>query len=189
MAQLLLHLTVHNAWVMPGETQRYPGFHGDGLQGGKFKYKMVCEHSYITSDPQPTIISMQPYFVSHLNENRDNIFLAFDQQVKKQSLFRLTTGDLYLIDPYVVHESPKITKKIFRTFVRLTTTPGELLMPKNTVNPMFDGQKYPDRIEVREFVSEPKKIIPLHMYGLKPLFSDVHCAPSKKDGLKPLFEN
>lgn len=160
------HLTVHNEWVDPGKTQRFPGFHGDGLQGGKFKRKLVCEHSYVATDPQPTIVAMQPFFVSHLNEDRDNVFLAFDQQVRRDSLYRLLGGHLYLIDPYVVHESPIISQRVFRTFFRLTTTPTELLMPKNTVNPMFGGQEYPARIEVREFTSRPDPVIPYRLYGL-----------------------
>lgn len=163
---MFCHITVHNAMVVPGQTQRYPGFHGDGLQGGKFKEKLICEHSYVVTDPEPTIISMQPYFVSHMNEDRDNIFIAFDQQVKKDSLYRMKPGNMYLIDPYIVHESPVITKEALRTFVRITTTPSELLMPKNTVNPMFEGQKYPERIEVREFVGEPDPEIPYDFYGI-----------------------
>lgn len=162
------HLTIHNAIVNPGDTQRFPGFHGDGLQGGKFKKKLLCEHSYVLSDPQPTIISMQPFFVAHLNEDKENIFKAFDQQVRSDSLLGLRPQHLYLIDPYIVHESPKITGKdpILRTFFRLTTTPTELLMPKNTINPMFSGQAYSKRIEVREFVSAPNQEIPYSAYGL-----------------------
>lgn len=41
-------------------------------------------------------------------------------------------------------------------------------MPKNTINPMFDGQSYPARIDVREFVSEPDQNIPFDFYGLAP---------------------
>jgi hypothetical protein len=160
------HLTIDNKLVTPGETHRYPGFHGDGLQGGKFKTKLVCEHSYIVTSPEPTIIAMQPFFVSHFNEDRDNIFKAFDLQVKKECRYKLCDKDLYLIDPYVVHESPKIVEEVFRTFVRLTTTPAELLMPKNTVNPMFSGQEYPARIEIREFVTGPRNYIPYEYYGI-----------------------
>ncbi len=165
--QFFCHLTIDNGWVEKDQTHRYPGFHGDGLQGGKFKRKLVCEHSYVVTDPQATVVAMQPFFVSHLNEDKDNIFKAFDQQVKKESLLRLLPGAMYLIDPYVVHESPKITEKVFRTFVRLTTTPSELLMPKNTNNPMFQGQEYPARIEVREFTSDPHPKIPYQLYGLE----------------------
>jgi|SRR5579872_6660179 len=164
---MFCHLTIHNAFVEAGTTQRFSGFHGDGLQGAKFSKKILCEHSYVMTAPYPTIISMQPYFVAHYNDCRDNIFKAFDQQVKQDSLYRLQEENIYLIDPYVVHASPVLDRSTYRTFFRLTTTPKELLMPKNTINPMFDGQMYPDRIEVREFVTEPSNVIPYNFYGIQ----------------------
>lgn len=161
-----IHLTVDNSVVAAGTTQRFPGFHGDGLQGGKFKQKLTCEHSYIACDPVGTVVAMQPFFVAHLNEDRVNIFKEFDRQVKKESLYSLREGHLYLIDPYVVHTSPICQEETLRTFVRITVTPAELLMPKNTVNPMLPGQVYAPRIEVREFVSDPDEEIPFSWYGL-----------------------
>ena len=161
-----VHITIDNGIVEPGTTQRFPGFHGDGLQGGKFKQKLTCEHSYIYTSVHPTVVALQPFFVAHINEDRYNIFRAFDQQVRPESLFTLRAGHLYLIDPYIVHASPVIHERCRRTFFRLTVTPSELLMPKNTVNPMFEGQGYPARIDVREFVAEPDVSLPLDFYGL-----------------------
>jgi len=165
--ELFAHVTIDNSTVEPGTTHRFGGFHGDGLQGGKFKKKLVVEHSYVFVSNHPTLFSLQPFFVAHLNEDRHNIFKEFDRQVQSQSIYTGMDQHLYLIDPYVVHASPLIQKRTERTFFRLTITPTELLMPNNTVNPMFNGQKYPARIDVREFVSEPDVKIPYDLYGLR----------------------
>lgn len=160
------HVTIDNTTVEPGKTQRFPGFHGDGLQGGKFKQKLIVEHSYIFVDKHPTEFAMQPFFVAHLNEDRYNIFKEFDRQLQPSSIYRGLPGHCYLIDPYMVHASPVIDHPVDRTFFRLTLTPVELLMPKNTVNPMFSGQDYPDRIDVRDFVADPDIEVPLDYYGV-----------------------
>ncbi|PIN94874.1 hypothetical protein COU53_01820 [Candidatus Pacearchaeota archaeon CG10_big_fil_rev_8_21_14_0_10_30_48] len=161
------HITLDNSEVKKDKTQRYPGFHGDGLQGGKFPKKLICEHSYIYVNNNPTEVALHPFFVAHLNDSRYNIFKEFDKQVNRELLYQTIPGHLYLIDPYVVHASPIVKKTTKRTFFRLTLTPSELLMPKNTINPMFEGQEYPARIDVREFVADPDINIPLEYYGLK----------------------
>ncbi len=165
--KFFVHLTVDNSVVKAGTSQRFPGFHGDGLQGGQFKQKLICEHSYVMTDVNPTRVAIQPFFVAHLNEDRVNIFKEFDRQVDEAKLYRLREEHLYLIDPYIVHDSPICDEETERTFVRITVTPMELLTPHNTINPMFDGQDYPDKMEVREFVSDPDEEIPHSFYGLK----------------------
>lgn len=160
------HLTIDNSVVKPNTTQRFGGFHGDGLQGGKFKQKLVVEHSYIFTDNHPTEVALQPFFVAHINEDRYNIFKEFDKQVKKDLIYHLRAGHVYLIDPYVVHASPTIKEETPRTFFRLTLTPSELLMPKNTVNPMLDGQQYDARVDVRDFVADTDVSIPFDFYGI-----------------------
>ena len=165
--EFFCHITIHNALVNKGDTQRFPGFHGDGLQGGKFKQKLICEHSYIATNRFPTEFAMKPFFVGHINEDRYNIFKEFDNQVDEHTpIYKARENHIYLIDPYMVHRSPNVEETCFRTFFRLTTTPAELLMPKNTVNPMFEGQEYPARIDVREFVSDPDQEIPFDFYGI-----------------------
>lgn len=161
------HVTIDNSRVEPGNTQRFPGFHGDGLQGGKFKTKLIVEHSYVFVDRFPTEFAMQPFFVAHLNEDRYNVFKEFDRQLNNSSIYRGLPGHCYLIDPYMVHASPVITETcVHRTFFRLTLTPAELLMPRNTINPMFDGQGYEERIDVLDFVADPDINVPLDFYGI-----------------------
>jgi hypothetical protein len=165
--EFFAHVTIDNSTVEAGVTHRFGGFHGDGLQGGKFKKKLIVEHSYIFVSNHPTLFAMQPFFVAHLNEDRYNIFKEFDRQVRSESIYSGMEGHIYLIDPYMVHASPVINNSVNRTFFRLTITPTELLMPKNTVNPMFDGQEYPARIDVREFVSDPDVPVPYDFYGIQ----------------------
>lgn len=165
---LFVHITVHTAIVKRGETLRHPGFHSDGLQGGKFKTKLLAEHSYLVTDKVPTVFAMQPYFVGHLNEDRDNFFAEFDRQTTDRTpLFQALQGHLYLVDPYMVHVSPAVPEDVERTFVRITTAPMELTAPSCTPNPMFGLPAHPERIDVREFLSDPDGEVPLHLYGLQ----------------------
>lgn len=160
------HLTFDNSVVEPGEYHRYPGFHGDGIQGTKITPKVKAEHSYImTSDP-PTEFCLQPFFLKHLDESKHNFFLEFDRQAKDVNIYQSLANHLYLIDPYMVHRTPKITKKIERFFIRITYAFTELQHPKNTVNPFFVGQKYDKRIDIREHLVPNEFEVPYHLYGL-----------------------
>lgn len=164
---MFVHITIDNKVVQPKETHRYPGYHGDGLQGAKFREKDLCEHSYIVVDREPTVFALQPFFVAHLNDARYNIFKEFDRQITPGTpLFRTLPNHVYLIDPYMVHCSPFMQETGSRTFIRITTTPEELLVPKNTVNPMLGNQNYQPRLDVRDFVSTPDLEIPYDHYGL-----------------------
>lgn len=161
-----IHITVDHSEVEADQYHRFPGYHGDGLQGAKFKQKVCCEHSYIAVTAPPTEICLQPFFLKHLDEAKHNMFSEMDRQVRPDNVYQSLPNHLYLFDPYVVHRTPEIKTKTQRTFFRLTVTPEELLMPKNTVNPFFQGQDYPDRIDVRNVLTENDREIPYEMYGL-----------------------
>lgn len=178
-----IHLTIDRIMVDKNTvdkntTHRFRGWHGDGFQGGKFKEKHTVEHSYVmTNGKNTTQVALKPFFVSHLNEDRDNIFIEFQNQMDgvKENIYSLMSGNLYLFDPYIVHQSPPLTHETneVRYFFRLTTAFTELDMPKNTINPMLPGQgnRYPDRIDIREFLSEPQTNIDYKFYGLERLAS------------------
>ncbi len=160
------HITYDLSDVSAGEYHRYPGFHGDGIQGSKLTPKVTIEHSYIFVTEPPTEFCLQPFFLKHLDEAKHNYFLEFDRQAKEVNLYGSIPNHLYLIDPYMVHRTPKITKKTKRLFVRITYAFTELQHPKNTVNPLFSGQQYEKRIDIRENLSANEFEVPLNLYGL-----------------------
>lgn len=161
------HITFDKSVVSRGEYHRFPGFHGDGIQGTKLTPKVLVEHSYILSSSPPTEFCLQPFFLKHLDESKHNYFLEFDKQAKKENIYRTLPNHLYLIDPYMVHRTPKITRKVNRVFFRMTYAFTELQHPKNTVNPMFFGQQYDKRADVREHLTPFEFEVPLFLYGLQ----------------------
>lgn len=164
--KMFCHITYDRSVVMPGQYHRFPGFHGDGIQGTKLTPKVNVEHSYILATSPPTEFCLQPFFLKHLDEAKHNFFLEFDKQAHECNVYRSLSGHLYLIDPYMVHRTPKIAEQVERTFVRITYAFTELQHPKNTVNPMFEGQKYQSRVDVRENLCKNEFDVPYHLYGL-----------------------
>jgi hypothetical protein len=160
------HITYDNSDVPAGEHHRYPGFHGDGIQGTKLTPKVWVEHSYILTTQPPTEFCLQPFFLKHLDQAKHNFFLEFDRQAKKQNVYGSLPNHLYLIDPYMVHRTPKIKRAVNRTFIRITYAFTELQHPKNTVNPLFTGQQYHKRVDIRENLMPNEFEVPWHLYGL-----------------------
>ncbi len=160
------HITYDKSNVSAGEFHRFPGLHGDGIQGTKITPKVIVEHSYIITSAPPTEFCLQPFFLKHLDESKHNFFLELDKQMKECNMFGSLPGHLYLIDPYMVHRTPKIVVPTTRRFVRITFAFTELQHPKNTVNPMFDGQQYNKRVDIRERLVRNEFDVPLHLYGL-----------------------
>ncbi len=160
------HITYDLSRVSAGEHHRFPGFHGGGIQGTKLTPKEVVEHSYILTTNPPTEFCLQPFFLKHLDEAKHNFFLEFDRQAKDANIYGALANHLYLIDPYMVHRTPKIAHDIQRLFVRITYAPIELQHPKNTNNPLFSGQEYRQRVDIRQNLMPNEFPVPLHLYGL-----------------------
>lgn len=163
---MFCHITFDHSEVKANEYHRFPGFHGDGIQGTKLTPKINVEHSYIVTTNPATEFCLQPFFLKHLDESKHNYFFEFDKQAKKENILRSLPNHLYLIDPYMVHRTPKIKKNVARTFVRITYAHTELQHPKNTYNPLFeDMQGYEKRIDIRENLTRHEFGIPYHLYG------------------------
>lgn len=164
--KVFAHITFDRSNVDAGEHHRFPGFHGDGFQGTKLTPKITVEHSYILTTSPPTEFCLQPFFLNHLDDAKHNMFLEFDKQANKQNVYGSIPNHLYLIDPYMVHRTPVIERKVERIFVRITYTFSELEHPKNTMNPMFPPYQYHDRIDIRQGLAPFEFDVPLHLYGL-----------------------
>lgn len=160
------HITFDRSLVNPGEFHRFPGFHGDGIQGTKLTPKVIVEHSYIICSNPPTEFCLQPFFLKHLDESKHNFFLEFDKQAQRGNIYTSLPGHLYLIDPYMVHRTPEIEWQVSRYFMRITYAFTELQHPKNTLNPLFSGQAYEKRHDIRENLTRNEFAVPYHLYGL-----------------------
>ncbi len=161
------HVTFDHSRVRADEYHRFPGFHGDGIQGTKLTPKEIVEHSYILATDPPTEFCLQPFFLKHLDEAKHNFFLEFDRQAKEANIYGSLPNHLYLIDPYMVHRTPKIKQEQDRLFVRITYAPIELQHPKNTNNPLFPGQEYRERVDIRQNLCPNEFEVPFHLYGLR----------------------
>lgn len=164
--QTFCHITFDRSEVKPGEFHRFPGFHGDGVQGTKITPKVIVEHSYIIATAPPTEFCLQSFFLTHLDESKHNFFLELDKQAKECNVYGSLPGHMYLIDPYMVHRTPAITQPVSRVFVRITYAFTELQHPKNTLNPLFQGQEYEKRVDIRERLVRNEFQVPYHLYGL-----------------------
>lgn len=160
------HITFDRSTVEAGQYHRFPGFHGDGIQGTKLTPKVNVEHSYILTTNPPTEFCLQPFFLKHLDEAKHNYFLEFDKQAKECNVYKSLPDHLYLIDPYMVHRTPVIEQSVNRIFVRITYAFTELQHPKNTINPLFEGQEYHKRVDIRENLCKFEFEIPYNLYGL-----------------------
>lgn len=167
-AECFVHITVDRRRVKAETTHRYPGFHGDGVQGAKFSQKTYTpiEHSYILTSAPPTEFCLQPFFFQHLNDGRHNIFHEMEVQMRDSNIFGTLPWHLYLLDPYMVHRTPPIVEDVDRIFVRITFAYSELMNPHNTNNPLFKEQKYTERHDIRKFLTLYPAEVPWEMYGL-----------------------
>ncbi len=71
-------------------------------------------------------------------QNYEERYISFDDGKSKI----LTSGHLWLIDPFVVHRRPKIPENTFRTFFRVTFAPIEIEDDACTPNPLLPTRKY-----------------------------------------------
>lgn len=163
-----VHITVDRAILQAGDSHRFPGWHGDGFQGTRTTPKVPIEHSYILTSFPTTEFCLQPFFLKHLDEAKHNVFEEFDTQVKDVNIVKALPWHLYLLDPYMVHRTPPITRPTERLFVRITYCFSELQNPHNTLNPLFPGAgQYKDRHDIRNFLTQYPGEIPMEMYGFQ----------------------
>lgn len=162
-----VHITTDYGFVQAQESQRFPGWHVDGLQGGKFKEKLQAEHSYVIATKYSTEFCLQPFFIKHYNEDFTNLFKAFDQQYNPVNVYRGLEQHLYLMDAYMVHRTPTIPEDTHRGFIRITVANSPLPIEYNTLNPML-AQKRPDfKLDIRDWLREPDYGIFYDYYGLE----------------------
>ena len=162
-----IHITIDYSFVKAAETKRFPGWHVDGLQGGKFKSKLLAEHSYIVADVNPTEFCLQPFFIKHYDEDITNFFKAFDQQANEVNIYKGIPNHLYLMDAYMVHRTPTITEDTNRGFVRITVANAPLPIEHNTLNPMLGQERPKFKLDIRDWLRAPDFGVNYEYYGLE----------------------
>jgi hypothetical protein len=161
------HISFECTQVTSGSHQRVPGWHVDGFQGVRVPTHQV-EHSYLWADRNACEFSLQPYLLSHLDRSRHNVFAEIERQAHEQNAVAGLDKHLYLIDPYMVHRSPRLNFTGWRSVFRLTFTETELEDPMNTVNLSMDTSSgYKPRIDARDRFSPHEGDVPWALYGLK----------------------
>jgi hypothetical protein len=113
---------------------------------------MPTEHCYIAGTAPGTEFCIQPFFLEHIDPSRYNIFHEMERQAKAENVYAGQPWHVYLLDPYVIHRSPFVTTEVKRVFLRLTFAYKELQDVRNTVNPMFGGQEYKHREDIRSLL-------------------------------------
>jgi len=161
-----VHITTDYGFVEAATTQRFPGWHVDGLQGGKFKEKQLAEHSYIIATNNPTEFCLQPFFIKHYDEDITNFFKAFDQQARDVNIYRGIPNHLYLMDAYMVHRTPTITEATHRGFIRITVANAPLPIEHNTLNPMLEQERPAFKLDIRDWLRAPDQDVHYDYYGL-----------------------
>lgn len=161
------HLTVDTREVEAGNTQRVAGWHVDGFQSGGREPLHEIERSYLWSLDEPaTEYCVQPFFIDHLRPLHHNIHSEFDKQAVVPTLQGIA-GHIYQIDPYMVHRSPVLVRKMIRTTLRVTFAKTLLTDPVNTVNMGLPEMNQPvARFELRNTLSVYAGPVPYDRYGL-----------------------
>jgi len=161
------HITFENTYVEAKKTQRVAGWHVDGFQGTRVA-RHRAEHSYLWATSKGAEFCLQPFFVSHLDPTRHNLFNTLAEQAQEVNSYQGIARHVYLIDPYIVHRSPWMDVSGQRSIARITFTETELEDPTNTRNlSLGQPQDYAPRIDVRDRLSTYDGEIPWAQYGIK----------------------
>lgn len=114
------YLTVHQSWVEPNATQRRPGLHVDGFQGPERPVKELIEHSYLLFNATPTVFTQQGFDFANFDFTRYNAFSEMDRQSRPELEFPGHENELYFFNAYTIHRADPATRRVLRTFVRIT---------------------------------------------------------------------
>lgn len=134
------YLTVDMGYVEPGQLQREAPCHVDGFQGARWTPKVRGNHTYTVSNAVPTAYYMQPFDLDALDEAQHDFFWEMNRQVAEtgeQFAWHAQDGEITLMDCYTVHRGTQASKRIFRTFVRISFEVRIFDRLGNAHNPMF----------------------------------------------------
>lgn len=180
MRHYFAYLTVHQSWVEPGNYQRRPGMHVDGFQGIERPDKEEIEHSYLVFNDVPTVFTNQRYQLNNFDFSKYNLFSELDRQTAPEFEYEATPYDIFFADAYTVHRANQATKKVLRTFIRLTYSVAIFDRLGLTDNPLFPYRW--ERLEKRLQEKFEKYVPPIGMDKLQSMAS-ISEVPGKRIGV------
>jgi hypothetical protein len=161
------YLTVRSGVV---KSQKDDEFHVDGFQGTATTSvpRHIPEQNYIWADSNPTLFSIQPYFLDHIDPARYNVHTHFEAVTRKDHVYSALEKGLYIMDPYHVHARPKVEGGTVRSFFRLCASLVEIRDDTCMSNPHIPRGPY-GRSDVRDRLDDCDGTSSEMRYGLKPV--------------------
>jgi hypothetical protein len=162
-AERFLYLTVRSGPVMSTHDDE---LHVDGFQGISVP-RHIPEQNYLWTSSDPTLFSMQPYFVENLDPSKHNIHNHFESVTNKSMLLSGIEKGLYIIDPYHVHARQKVLEGTRRSMFRLCFSPVEICDDSNMVNKFLPRGPY-NRPDIRNRLTDFDGELSDTVNGLRP---------------------
>jgi len=135
------YLTLDQKVLEPGEQHRGPNPHTDDIQGPRFNNdKSTVGFEYILSDDVPTVFYKKPVDLSKYNENTDDLWYGIENGVDENTLYKVETNKIGLMNFYQVHRGDYTNKKVKRTFLKLCVTEKLFDANSDTTNPHLFGK-------------------------------------------------
>ena len=118
----------------------------------------IPEQNYIWTNNHPTEFYVKPIkFPKDFDTMKHNVHRYIQDQILENFEICRTcdyfAGQVFCIDPFVIHRRPKVTNNTDRAFVRVSFTPIEIADCNNTFNPELprkyerDGRKWRENLE------------------------------------------
>lgn len=119
-------------------------WHTDGFS---MRFTHLPEQNYIWVKGTPTeYVNQRIEIPSDFDPMVHNLHLYL-QEVVSAPIQRIAEGVVYVMDPYVIHRRPPNTFGEWRTFVRVSFTPIEIIDKNNDQNPMIPRNYNRDGLE------------------------------------------
>lgn len=129
------YLTVRHGLV---RTKTDAAWHVDGFS---VRYNHLPEANYLIVSHSGTHYAPRPFvFPSDFDPLRHNVHSFFARRIR--DFKSINQGQLYLLDPYVVHRRPPRIVGMQRTLVRASFIPIEIPDINNTRNPLIATPHY-----------------------------------------------
>lgn len=139
-----VYITVRHGYV---QTTTDDLWHVDGFST---RVPHNPEQNYIWASDNPTEVLVQDIILpDDFNPLKHNIHMYFQDQAERSNIQTLDGNHLYVIDPYVIHRRPNLSKNVKRTFFRISFVPIEIEDDTCTVNPLIPRLKPYGREDIR----------------------------------------
>lgn len=130
------------------------------VDGFSTKISHIPEQNYIISNCYPTEVAHKAIsFPLGFDPLIHNIHSYIQNRISKYDIQNVGIGEMWCVDPYVIHRRPIIPSGVIRTFVRISFTPIEIMDDNNTPNPLLQMPKYNrDGVEIRNKLLDYDKV-------------------------------